>query len=320
MLEAPTLDWNRVRRIPAHPFARISKLGADIIKPCGFRLWPNSAYDVDSRNYTLDSVSDTSVIAPSFRLAPNEMALRRLQLEASDLRLSIVMKDHLNKAYLCERQLLLSDCPTEIDVAPGTLAQVAAYGNIEFCLVLALNRPLDHRQGRPWLVGHILAEKTYSVRRPPPAPSFPIRFVPQTEIVQRGLPENTVWFTHYLDDSDFDKAPDEVFEVWINDIFQDDLRRLDQVPAGSLLWGAIEADVITDLVLHFIDSDDSETAPTDSRSLKGGLSNLITRQLGIAVSEAKNLARRDPNRFRARIYSLMDFGNRIRSAASSRNA
>jgi hypothetical protein len=265
-------------------------------------------------------VTDTTLIAPAFRLVLNEMVLRRLQLEASDLRLSIVVKDYLNKHYICDRQLLLTDCPIEINVTAHTLAQVAIRGNIEFCILLGLHRPLDRRHGRPWLIGHMLAEKTFSVRRPPPSSDFPIRLVSPTEMVQRGLPDNTVWFIHYLDDSDFDKPPDEVFEVWINEIFEDDLRRLDQMPAGSLLWGAIEADVIADLVLHFIDGDDSETPPTDNRSLKAALSNLIVRQLGIAVPEAKNIARTDPNRLRTRIYSMMDFGQRIRSAASSRTA
>jgi hypothetical protein len=319
MPEAPRLDWNRVRHFPAHPFGRISRLGADIIKPCGFRLWPDTTYDVDGRNYTLDAVTDTTQIAPSFRLAANEMVLRRVQLEVSDLRLSIVVKDHLNKSYIFDRQFLLSDCPTEINVTAHTLAQVAIYGNIEFCLVLSLNRPLDRLHGRPWLVGHILAEKTFSVRRPPPAPSFPIRFVPAAEFLERGLPESTVWFTHYLDDLDFDKPPEEVFQVWINDKFEDDLRRLDQVPNGNLLWGAIEADVLSDLVLHFINSDDPETPPTDNRGLKGALSNLIVRRLGIAVPEVKALVENDPNRLRAQIYALMDFGQRIRSAAASRN-
>jgi hypothetical protein len=173
--------------------------------------------------------------------------------------------------------------------------------------------------GQPWLPGHILAQKNYTVRRPPPGPEFQIKFVPEEYLLKQGLPRGTPWTVFYKD-LEFDKPATNVFEIWINDDLQDDLHRLEDTAAGRMLWGAVMSDVLFDLVQRYFQVEGPE-APSDQNGLQWVLKRLIEEGLALSLPEARNFAKQPGGpQIRARVQALLQTCERIKRAGGARGA
>lgn len=312
--ESAKIDWNRVRRVQGHPFGKVARAAERLIKGCGFRLYAEKDFDYEERSYQQESSAHAR---PEFRLLIDIAALKSLKVNPDDVRLAIVAKDRLNRRYICDQTLSLRDCPSNWIITQGTLDQIALSGNVEFSIVLALAKPLTRVPGSPWLEEHILAAKAFSVRPPMPTLDFPVVFVPPRYFEDKGLPSDTVWMINMKTDEDFDKPPSEVFEVWINDALELDLKRLEQTNSSDMLLGAILTDITADLISRYVALVDELPPATSANHLHAILAKMVTKGMNLSITKAKG---EDPGWMRARVQSMLGLDERIRHAASSGGA
>jgi hypothetical protein len=207
--------------------------------------------DAEFNDRTSFDASDVELrdIQPEFALNVQASALEELRpLTAADLALAIRFTD----PKLRRSELVFE---SDIDTLPRTWAvppEVKERFSWKFgltasvALVLKENRPPE--PGLPYMRGHWIARKDFSVRPVAGRRTFPIERWPADEFARRGLPRDTVYWIEFLTDDlnvRFDD-PSEAFRVCLRADVYDGLADAEETPAGRAVVKLIEAEILAE--------------------------------------------------------------------------
>ncbi len=267
-------DWIRTESRLVRPFPSLD----DSLKGVRFRLAPDS--DFDER--TSFDASELGDVCPEFLLnvdrsplggegavEPEELSL---VIRIADVRLrrgEIVLETGLDEAP--ETWALPADVRDRFSWRTGVDAAVA--------LVLRESRETP-RPGEPFLRGHWVARKDFTVRPKAVPQSFPIERWTGEDFVQRGLPKDTAYWIDFVSD-DLNQRfenPGEAFRVCLRADVYDTLVAVEDTDRGSAAMTLILTEILAEVVFRGMRELEGSTDLE-----KGGLLDAALRKIRVAT-------------------------------------
>ncbi len=187
-------NWSRSESRPVRPFMDISK----VLLESKLRL-------VRDGDFFQEETHDISQIGRedlSLSVQIPQISLDGFSMRKEDLKLIVVANDNTLKRSEVVFSLVLDDIgvePFEFSESQMRLFSWVGNSSIEVALVLTSDRQLD--PGSPFLAGHWVAKKTFSLSKGMENPIFPILALSGEEFKKRGLPEDTVYYVDFVHDS-----------------------------------------------------------------------------------------------------------------------
>ena len=282
----------------------------------GFRLSIESDFE---RNNPWASTIDREQLksadfAPEFELSLDLPALEvEADVDPSDFQLSVVVRD---PALWSSRALIsfpLDEVPLTFRVPRGELELVAGNGGLKFEIVVTPRRNLEERFRRAWRKGQIVARREFVMSPPIDGLGFPIQIVPSDTFVARGLPKNAVWYIEWMDWLDFDRAPEDILCIFMNEETAEKLLQLAGNDAlGNVLWRSVAADAVLEMCMKVFGRD-----PKPPEDPSGLLYRLIGTMQNAAATDLDGLVAqaRSPEGwryFRTHIQSAFEFGEKAK--------
>jgi hypothetical protein len=131
-----------------------------------------------------------------------KISIDGLPLRKDDLKLIVVATDNTLKRSEVIFSLELDEIGEEpFQFSETQMEQFSWVGNslVDVALVLITDRQLE--PGSPFLAGHWVAKKTFSLSKGMENPIFPVLALSGEEFKRRGLPEDTVYYVDFIHDS-----------------------------------------------------------------------------------------------------------------------
>lgn len=238
-------DWVRTESRTVRPFPSLDECLAHV----QFRVSPDR--DFDGR--TSFDASELTDISPEFRLDIDRSALEVAGVVApSDVSLVIRLAD----LRLRRSELVFESAP---DAAPGTwtvprpvLGRFSWKTGVEATVALVLREDREPRVGQPYLRGHWVARKDFSVR-PRAAPrSFPIERWTAEDFAKRGLPKDTAYWIDFISD-DLNQRfenPGEALRVCLRADVYDALAAAEDTDQGRGVMTLVLTDILAETVFR----------------------------------------------------------------------
>lgn len=238
-------EWVRSESRTVRPFPSLDECLADV----QFRL----SSERDFNGSTSFDASELSDIRPEFRLNIDQSALEvGSAVAAHDLSLVIRLAD----LRLRRGELVFESAPDVIPeawtVPPDVRRRFSWKTGVEATVALALREDREPRVGQPFLKGHWVARKDFSVR-PKPAPrSFPIERWTAEDFVKRGLPKDTAYWIDFISD-DLDQRfenPGEAIRVCLRADVYDALAAAEDTDQGRGVMSLILTEILAETVFR----------------------------------------------------------------------
>jgi hypothetical protein len=244
-------NWRRTESRVVRPFRSVEAALTDV------RLKLRADAEFDDRTSFDASELDSGDIRPEFELNVQADALEAVRpLTAADLSLAIRLTD----AKLRRSELVFE---SGIEVLPRTWTvppEVKDRFSWKFgltasvALVLKANRPPE--PGLPYMRGHWIARKDFSIRTLVERRTFPIERWPAEEFARRGLPRDTVYWIEFMTDDLNDRFddPSEALRVCLRADVYDALVDNEETPAGRAVMKLIEAEILAEVLWRGLDA------------------------------------------------------------------
>lgn len=135
------------------------------------------------------------VVRPNFNAAQvNEGAVHK-----SDLVIALtVVQPFMKKTCLVAKLPVSGEIPKEIEVGDEILAQLGGGSNVNVEIALCLSTKLTKKPGSPFLLGHWLSKKRFTLRQPKLAEEFDVQPMDDQGWKQMGLPPKTLYYVEYF--------------------------------------------------------------------------------------------------------------------------
>lgn len=270
-------DWVRTESRTVRPFPSLDECLADV----QFRLSPDRDFD-GSTSFDASELRD---IRPEFRLNIDRSALEVAGAVApSDLSLVIRLAD----LRLRRSELVFHSAPDAIPeawtVPPDVRKRFSWKTGVEATVAFALREDRDPRVGQPFLKGHWVARKDFSVR-PKPAPrSFPIERWTGEDFVEQGLPKDTAYWIDFISDN-LDQRfenPGEAFRVCLRADVYDALAAAEDTDQGRGVMSLILTEILTETVFRGL-RDGEPSAELERGGLLDSVIGRVTRATGTTL-------------------------------------
>jgi hypothetical protein len=175
--------------------------------------------------------------------------LEKIGLEHLSVVISLQdMHLHRNEVVLEKN---LTEVPESWELPRETRDRFAWRSGVQATVALVLNADRQIVVGEPFLRGHWLERKVFSIRsKSEPLSTFPIEKWPADEFVRRHLPSDSVYWIEFISD-DFNQRfedPGEALHLALRDNVYDTLADNEQTPAGKAVLALILAEVVTDIL------------------------------------------------------------------------
>jgi hypothetical protein len=247
-------NWIRTESRVVRPFQSVEAT----LREVRLKLGADAEFD-DRISFDASEV-DFSDIQPEFALNVQAAALEAVRpLRAEDLFLVIRLTD----ARLRRSELVFE---SDIETLPRTWTvprEIKDRFSWKFgltasvALVLKANQP--PQPGLPYLRGHWVARKDFSVRSVAERRTFPIERWTAEEFARRGLPRDTVYWIEFLTDDlnvRFDDLA-EAFRVCLRADVYDALVDTQETPPGLAVMKLIEAEILAEVLWRGLDALDA---------------------------------------------------------------
>lgn len=189
------ITWRKSAARDVRPFFGAVAL-ANTLDKAELRLFNDGAFTADTSYLIEGSARDR--LSPTVRLN-FESAVDYGTIKKNDLVLALTaVQPFLKKTQVISTLPLSKALPLEIGIDDDTLAQLGGGGNMDIVVALCLGKRLDKRPGSPFLLGHWLAKKTFSLRMPQNAEEFDIESTDDETWVKLGYPAKTLYAVNYL--------------------------------------------------------------------------------------------------------------------------
>lgn len=238
-------DWVRTESRTVRPFPSLDRCLA------GVQFRPSPARDFDGS--TSFDASELGDIRPEFRLSIDLSALEvGSAAAAADLSLVIRLADLRLRRSELVLQSALDAIPEAWTVPLDVRRRFSWKTGVEGTVALVLREDRAPRVGQPFLRGHWIARRDFSVR-PKPAPrSFPIERWTAKDFEKRGLPKDTAYWIEFVSD-ELNKRfenPGEALLVCLRADVHDALLAAADTDRGRGLMSLIVTEILTETVFR----------------------------------------------------------------------
>lgn len=215
------------------------------------KLFPDAGFD-ERTSFDASEV-DLGNVSPEFLLAVDHSVLEASPLATShDLSLALVIR--FADVRLRRSELVFQ---SELPSLPETWAVPTDVRNrfswrfgvdASVALVLTSDRPI--KAGQPFMRGHWVARKDFSIRRKAEPRAFPIECWTPEDFARQGLPRDSVYWIQFISDDlngRFDD-PGEAFRVCLQADVCDAFRYAEETPQARALFSMIVAEILAEVL------------------------------------------------------------------------
>jgi hypothetical protein len=189
------ITWRKSAARDVRPFFGAVAL-ANSLDKAELRLFSEGAFSAESAYMVEDSARER--LSPTIRLN-FDSAVDYGTIKKNDLVLALTaVQPFLKKTQVISTLPLAKGLPSELEVDDETLAQLGGGGNMDIVVALCLAKRLDKRPGSPFLLGHWLAKKTFSLRMPQNNEELDIEATDDEGWIRLGYPAKTLYAVDYI--------------------------------------------------------------------------------------------------------------------------
>ncbi|MEI6761939.1 MAG: hypothetical protein WCO22_15975 [Betaproteobacteria bacterium] len=189
------VTWRKSAVRDVRPFFGAIAL-ANILDNAELRLFAEGAFSADT-TFMIEG-SEREQLALALRLN-FEASVDYGTIKKNDLVLAVTaVQTFLKKTYVIATLPISKPLPPDLEIPDEVLAQLGGGGNIDVAVALCLGKGLDKRPGAPFLLGHWLAKKTFTLRMPQSAEEFDIESTDDDMWIKLGYPAKTLYAVDYL--------------------------------------------------------------------------------------------------------------------------
>lgn len=306
-------EWRHSETRAISPF----KTSPGCLDHVGFRTSKEAEFDKsDPWVATTETESFGSPdFAPEFDLDIDPDALREeADVDPSAFRVSVLMRDPSVWSSRVLAEWPLAETPRAFEVPREVQQRIAGQRGLTFSVVVSPKEDLERRFRRASRRGQIVAQRNFVLSPPVDGVGFPIQVVPAETFTARGLPGDAVWYIEWMDWLDFDRAPEDVLCIFMNEDVSTKLLQLAGNDAlGNVLWRSIASEAVFEMCLRVFGSDPKP--PEDPNSLLarliGTMRNSVDASLDDLVLRAKSVE--GSRYFRTVIQSSMELGKKSKA-------
>lgn len=265
--------WLRTERRDVRPFQDVS----EILDRTELRIEKDGSF-TKSTTIPVEDIDPGSIgIALKIPMLPSDVE-RKVELEREEISIVVIVNDYTLKKSDCIHRIKLD----EINEDPYELndKQLKSYnwkGNvsIDVAAVLSVDRSIE--PNKPFLAGHWIAKKRFSLNAGKENPAFPIISLSGDGFKERGLPVDTVYYVDFVSDS-LDVSFTELenaFKIYIHEDVFNSLVRNENSPQTRLAERILMTEIFACILAKYINTID------DSDLLEDGvLKSLLDRIVG----------------------------------------
>lgn len=189
------ITWRKSAARDVRPFFGAIAL-ANSLDKAELRLFSDGAFSTET-SYAIEG-SARERLALALRLN-FDAAVDYGTIKKNDLVLAVTaVQPFLKKTQVIFTLPLSKPLNPEFEIEDEVLAQLGGGGNMDLVVALCLGKRLDKRPGSPFLLGHWLAKKTFSLRMPQNAEEFDIESTDDDMWIKLGYPAKTLYAVDYL--------------------------------------------------------------------------------------------------------------------------
>jgi len=230
------------------------------------------------------------------------------------LRLSLVVRDPSQWHSECLESWSLTSHPATYAVDAETITRLSGARGLQFELQVTAAESVSDKHGRAVRPGQVVAEKAFDVKVPSEGVDFPVQVVPSSFFEERDLPADTVWVVDWHQKTDFDRPPEEVLQVLVNEDSGEKLLRLSTHDSvAAILWREIAVEILVEISFTIFTSEPSP--PQNADGLMGKIYERLRNATGrefddlVAVSKDDYIGMRF---LRAQLQSGMEIGKKAK--------
>lgn len=189
------ITWRKSAARDVRPFFGAMAL-ANSLDKTELRLFSDGAFSAEPAHMIEGSARERLALGLRLNFEP---AVDYGTIKKNDLVLAVTaVQPFLKKTQVISTLSLSKPLPPELEIDDEVLAQLGGGGNMDVVVALCLGKRLDKRPGSPFLLGHWLAKKTFSLRMPQNAEEFDIESTDDDMWIKLGYPAKTLYAVDYL--------------------------------------------------------------------------------------------------------------------------
>jgi hypothetical protein len=186
-------DWSRTIKRDVRPFVDLPEL----LEKAELRVEKNGLFSGKETMPLGDLERKDLKIAVKIPALPDDMETV-IGLKAGDMRLAIVVSDHRLRKSECIKVLDIDEINDEpYEFSESTMESFNWKGDVKIDLKLVLAADSGPSDGKPFLAGHWVSGKRFSLNSANENPSFPIDSWNGEAFEKRGLPADTVYYIDF---------------------------------------------------------------------------------------------------------------------------
>lgn len=282
------VSWRKSASKDVRPFFGAATL-ENCVDAAEIRLSEESEYSGET-NFLFEPADAASL---SLSVKPNidAASLVTETIKKGDLVLAVsVLQPFLKKSVVIGQYPVSKPLPQEIAIADEVLQQLGGGANAIVEVALCLAKKLTKKPGSPFLLGHWLSKKSFSIRVPKPVEVFNVIPMSDQDWITLGWPAKTMYSVEYLGGFNEPAVKDrQLATVRVHS----DLHRKLTLEASQRLAKPIEAVLAAEITAQIIASSLPEWEASDEAAPQSPMSAFLKRLDGAqktSFAELKQLA------------------------------
>lgn len=184
------LDWARTIKRDVRPFVDLPEL----LEKAELRVEKNGLFSNDETVPIGELERKDLKIALKIPTLPDDIEAKT-GLGTEGMRIVIIVNDHRLRKSECIRIFDIDEIGDEpYEFSESTMESFNWRGDVKIDLKLVLAADAGRSEGKPFLAGHWISSKRFSLNSASENPSFPIDSWNGEEFEKRGLPADTVYY------------------------------------------------------------------------------------------------------------------------------
>ena len=282
------ITWRKSASKDVRPFFGAATL-ENSVDAAEIRLFEDGEYSSEA-NFLFEP-ADAGRLSLSIRPNLNASSLATEAIKRGDLVLAVsVLQPFLKKTIVIGQYPASRALPQEIQIEGDVLEQLGGGANAVVEVALCLAKKLTKKPGSPFLLGHWLSKKSFSIRVPKPVEVFNIIPMSDQDWIGLGWPGKTMYSVEYLGGFNEPAAKDrQLATVRVHS----DIHRKLTLESSQRLAKPIEAVLAAEITAQIIASSLPEWETSDEVVPLSPLSAFLKRLDGVqrtSFAELKKLA------------------------------
>lgn len=189
-----SITWRKSATKDVRPFFGAATLESSV-ELAEIRLYEDGPFMADTAHAVEPSDGQPLeiVIRPNLAL-PADMPMAK-----GDLVLAVTaVQPFMKKTVVVDARKVSGKIPDEIAIGSDVIDTLGGGSNLTIEVALCLGKQQAKKPGRPFLLGHWLSKKSFTIKAPKLAEDFPIQPMTDDEWKQIGYPAKTLYYVQYI--------------------------------------------------------------------------------------------------------------------------